>query len=323
MTKMKLPTLLFLLAVATSSWGQKNSMNKMNLFALSLSKDLDEKSGADLVRYESGFMTEQSGSIYDILFRPFKTNTLYVVMAYTDARIADFTLHIQKQKPDGQWETLKSANDNKRKEISNDPTNEVGEYEIINDFTVTSDGEYRIVLVSDKKNSRSGRYSVMIYAKEGVSSAPSPNSGTSTGSSTTSTTDLKQKIEATGFSYKVTENGDYHLTVKRDDGRTQLVVVNSKTQTFKDMELREIWSPIKKITSKSELGFANGLLLLERNETLKLGAWQISGENSPYLINLSITASASVASHDLKKIIEFIAEEADTREKELTQKDNY
>ena len=64
---MKFPVLFFLLAVATSSWGQKNSMNTMNSLALSLSKELDGPSNADLIRYESGFMTERSESIYDIL----------------------------------------------------------------------------------------------------------------------------------------------------------------------------------------------------------------------------------------------------------------
>lgn len=315
---MKFPVLFFLLAVATSSWGQKNSMNTMNSLALSLSKELDGPSNADLIRYESGFMTERSESIYDILYRPFKANTHYVIIAYADARIEDFTLHLQKQKSDGQWETLKSVNENKRKQVSNDPTNELGDYEILKDFTIASDGEYRLVLISDKKNSRSGRYSILIYAKEGESTAT-----TSASSSSTAHVNLKEKIEATGLSYKVTEKGDYHLTVKRDDGRTQLIIITGKTQTYKDMELLDIWSPIKKITSKSELGFTNGLFLMERNESLKFGAWQIAGEKSPYLVNISITTSTSIASHDLKKIIEFLAEEADLREKELTQKDDY
>ncbi|MDF7817259.1 hypothetical protein P1X15_06610 [Runella sp. MFBS21] len=293
----------------------------MNSLALSLSKELDGPSSADLIRYESGFMTERSESIYDVLYRPFKANTHYVIIAYADARIEDFTLHLQKQKPDGQWETLKSVNENKRKKISNDPTNELGDYEILKDFTVASDSEYRLVLISDKKNSRSGRYSVLIYAKEGESTTTSSTNNTS--SNSTSNVDFKQKIEATGLSYKVTEKGDYHLTVKRDDGRTQLIIITGKTQTYKDMELLDIWSPIKKITSKSDLGFANGLFLLERNENLKFGAWQIAGEKSPYLVNISITTSTSIASHDLKKIIEFLAEEADLREKELTQKDDY
>lgn len=316
---MKRSILFFMLSIATSSWGQ-NSMKKMNLFALTLSEKLDKSTDMDLVRYESGFMTKTGEYLGDILYRPFKANTQYVIIAYADARIENFALVIQKQKPDGEWETLKSINENKREQISNDETNEVGDYESLKDFTAPSDGEYRILLISDKKNSRSGRYGVMIYAKEGVSSTTSTTASNST---TANNIDIKQKIEATGFSYKLTEKGDYYLTIKRESGRTQLVVVSGKIQTFKDMELREIWSPMKQITSKSDLGSTNGLLLLERNETLKLGAWQIAGENAPFMVNLSITVAASMASHDLKKIIEAIAEEADTCEKEVTQKDEY
>jgi|GEM_PF-2675228 hypothetical protein len=162
---MKRTVFFLLMAAVTSSWAQ-NSMNKMNLLALALSEKLDQTSDMDLICYESGFMIERTSSIYDILYRPFKANTQYAIVAYADARIEDFELRIEKQTPSGQWEALKSLNENKRKQISNDPTNEIGDYEMLKDLVVTSDGECRIVLISNKTNSRAGRYGVMVYAKE-------------------------------------------------------------------------------------------------------------------------------------------------------------
>src|SRR5215208_3033791 len=64
---------------------------------------------------------------------------------------------------------------------------------------------------------------------------------------------VKAALDAIGYKYELTEDNDYRLTIENDqiekvvDGklshRSQLAYVNSNTEKYSSLEIREVWSP--------------------------------------------------------------------------------
>ena len=82
---------------------------------------------------------------------------------------------------------------------------------------------------------------------------------------------VEKKLKKLDFNYKITKKGDFKLMFNVEDGRTQLVFINSNTEEYRDFEIREIWSIAYK-SSDEQFPAKVANKLLEDTSRRKLGA---------------------------------------------------
>jgi hypothetical protein len=134
---------------------------------------------------------------------------------------------------------------------------------------------------------------------------------------------IKTKLDALGIKYSITEQGAFKVIFEMGKNRTQLVVIKSNTHEYGGMEIREISSVAAGCQIRSEFSQENLFYLLEKNETYKLGAWQIHGGSAPFLLEYSLRISANAAQSVLDDLIRLAAKVADDMEQALTDEDKY
>jgi hypothetical protein len=133
------------------------------------------------------------------------------------------------------------------------------------------------------------------------------------------------------------KNNDYKLTPIQTeqvgtsaDGkpiwRTQLVYVNSNTERYGSLEIREVLAPSFLSNSLLSADIANRLL--RENNKVKLGSWRLvainSGPNAgKYLAMFAAQVNANSDAESLRLTIKSVILIADQMEKELTKADDY
>ena len=128
---------------------------------------------------------------------------------------------------------------------------------------------------------------------------------------------IKAQLEKKGTPYTIDEDGDFRITVRINDERTQLVWVRSVIEETNHQRVREIWSPgYQSEGSSFPAAIANDLL--ERSNNLKLGSW-VKQERTAMLVT-KIAADASA--DELDEAIDLTATAADEVELDLTGKDD-
>lgn len=148
---------------------------------------------------------------------------------------------------------------------------------------------------------------------------------------------VKAALDSIGYKYELDANNDYKLvpiqteeTGKTADGkplfRSQLVYVNSSTEKYGTLEIREVLAPA--FLSNGPLSAAVANRLLRENNSVKLGSWRLvvinSGANAgKYLAMYAAQISADSDSESLRLTIKSVILIADRMEKELTGADDY
>ena len=138
---------------------------------------------------------------------------------------------------------------------------------------------------------------------------------------------VKRVLDELGYRYEVNSSNDFKLTQPTGDGdRTQIVYVNSNTETYGSLEIREVLAPA--FLSDGPLSGAVANRLLRENNDAKLGAWRIvpinSGANAgKYLALFCVQLAADSDAETLRLGIKSALVLADKLEKELTGKDDY
>ena len=148
---------------------------------------------------------------------------------------------------------------------------------------------------------------------------------------------VKIALDRIGYKYELDTNNDYKLTPIHTeqtgtsaDGkaiwRTQLVYVNSNTERYGTLEIREVLAPA--FLSNGPLSAEVANRLLRENNSVKLGSWRLvlinSGPNSgKYLAMFAAQINADSDSESLRLTIKSVILIADRMEKELTNADDY
>jgi hypothetical protein len=144
---------------------------------------------------------------------------------------------------------------------------------------------------------------------------------------------VKAALEEIGYKYELTEDNDYRLTIENDqiekvvNGKTtyrsQLAYVNSNTEKYSSLEIREVWSPA--FYSAGPLSAAIANRLLRENNSVKFGAWRVDVQESSgkYLTMFAVQIAADSDAESLRLAIKSVILVADRMEKELTGKDDY
>lgn len=133
---------------------------------------------------------------------------------------------------------------------------------------------------------------------------------------------MKTALDSLQYKYEITADGDFKLICKIDETRTQVVFVNSSTEIFQGMEIREIFSPAA-VSAPDGLTAPFLRKLLEDNFGKKLGAWQMISGSQSSLITFTVKTAASTPADNVNKIIWMVAHTADELEKEISPADDY
>ena len=122
------------------------------------------------------------------------------------------------------------------------------------------------------------------------------------------------------YHYEITSDGDFKVPTDLDDGRTQIVYVNSSTSTFGDLEVREVWALAMKARGALAAPIANRLL----KDNKKFGGWRaINTDTGDTLVYFSAQVSADCDAQTLDSVMDLVLSVADKLEKEMTGKDVY
>ena len=131
---------------------------------------------------------------------------------------------------------------------------------------------------------------------------------------------VKTLLDAIGANYEIDEDADFKLEWEYDSGRTQIVYVNSNTEDYENLEIREVWSFAHKEEAPLPGWMANKLL--ESSSTIKWGAWQVMGKG-PYFIVFVVKLEANSSAQMLSDAMKIVREQADNMEIELNGDDDY
>jgi hypothetical protein len=134
---------------------------------------------------------------------------------------------------------------------------------------------------------------------------------------------VKNALDEYGYQYEIDSDSDYKMVFETQDDRTQLVFINSGTEIYGDLEIREVWSPIYKYEGELPAKTAN--MLLEASYQKKIGSFDIWTRSDGFkVVRFCAKISAAAAPADLIDVIKAVYTSADLMETQLTgTKDEY
>ncbi len=126
-------------------------------------------------------------------------------------------------------------------------------------------------------------------------------------------TTIAQQLDSLGYRYERDKTGDYQLTFRLDDERTQLVYVLAGVEEFGTHRIREIWAPAYRAPDGGiPADVANRLL--EDSQSSKLGSWVKQGDMAVFVVKIPADASTQ----QLDDAIDAATRSADQMEAALT-----
>ena len=148
---------------------------------------------------------------------------------------------------------------------------------------------------------------------------------------------VKAALDQLGYKYELDSNNDYKLIPIETrqvgtsaDGkpkwRSNLVYVDSNTEKYGTLEIREVLAPAFLLDGPLSADLANRLL--RENNAVKLGAWRViivnNGKNAgKRLVMFVAQISASSDAESLRLAIKSVILIADRMEQEITNADDY
>jgi len=133
---------------------------------------------------------------------------------------------------------------------------------------------------------------------------------------------VKDQLDKTDLKYEIDDDGDFKLLFEFDDSRSHIVFVNSQTETYGDMEIREVWSvgyvsPDEAETVSSDV-CEN---LIRANATAKMGAWQIIKMDDKEVGVFRAMVPANASREVIIDTMKLVGITADEKESELLDSD--
>ena len=137
---------------------------------------------------------------------------------------------------------------------------------------------------------------------------------------------VRRALEEADIEFSVNDNDNFRIVWDCEtDDRTQLVLINSRTENYHDMELREVWS----VAFRGETPVSESRMteLLSENARKKVGAWQMilprpDESADRHLVIFQIVLPADADGDELRSAIIACAEEADRIEREWVGTDD-
>jgi hypothetical protein len=128
------------------------------------------------------------------------------------------------------------------------------------------------------------------------------------------------QLDRLGLHYKLTDSGNYSITFDVESGRSQVAYIMAKTETYKGLEIREIWSRAGTFEDLPESDVMQKLL--EDSAGEKIGFWSIEeADNGGWTVYFSVKVPVYLKDADLKSLLELTANVGDEKEAELFNQD--
>ena len=131
---------------------------------------------------------------------------------------------------------------------------------------------------------------------------------------------IKTLLDELEVSYEIDKDADYKLEREIGNDRTQVIYINSNTEEYEHLEIREVWSFAHMEETPLPGWMANKLL--ESSSTIKWGSWQVMGKG-PYYIVFVVKLDANSNAQTLSDAMSIVREQADNMEYELNGADDY
>lgn len=133
-------------------------------------------------------------------------------------------------------------------------------------------------------------------------------------------TRITSNLNKLNFKYDVKDDGTFQFTMPVGN-RTQMVFIHSKTSSYGQLEIREVYSVIYQSSKKPDEIKLNRLLI--DNGQKKLGAWELIFEDNTYFIVFTAKIPAQLNDSDLKSTIDIVATSSDAMEQTLFNTDEW
>ena len=132
---------------------------------------------------------------------------------------------------------------------------------------------------------------------------------------------VETALDQLELSYSLTDDNTYKMTLNVGDNRTHLLFVNSRTETYQNTEIREIWAPAYRSAQALQPHLANRLL--KDSYQKKMGAWQTSQSDGIYYVTFVAKIPVDLDLQSLGNILVLVVETADEMERELSDEDHF
>lgn len=122
---------------------------------------------------------------------------------------------------------------------------------------------------------------------------------------------IREQLDALELNYEIDDNNNFSLVFNFDDGRSQHVMIRSKTWSSHDLEMRDIWSTAYRHRTKYLPEYLERRLLIESYD-LVIGAWARRANDVLYLAKLPADAAAEsllAALYDVSEVADVLEEE--------------
>jgi len=119
--------------------------------------------------------------------------------------------------------------------------------------------------------------------------------------------------------YRVDDDNDVAVVLAWTDDRTHAVWANTDTETYEGIEIREVWTFVTEYASEDDIPKEVLLELMKSNSSLKFGKYGIivNDDDDTVRVVFVITVSPNLDGESLAKVINFVGEVADEKEKVL------
>lgn len=131
---------------------------------------------------------------------------------------------------------------------------------------------------------------------------------------------VKRLLDKAELKYEIDKDGDFKLINSFDNGRSQLIFVNSQTVQLGTMEIREVWAV--GYVAEDVMPDAIAKDLLAENARVKLGGWELRRFSGKEAGVFRAQIAADTDELTLLMTLQAVSKTADDKEQELLAKDD-
>lgn len=131
---------------------------------------------------------------------------------------------------------------------------------------------------------------------------------------------VQRVLDTLKLRYEVQTSGNFKLVpIDVGNKRTQLAYIDSATDVYENLDIREVWAPAAAFRGQLSAATANKLL----QQKPKFGGWRVYYDGTNSLIYFAVHISADSDAETVKTALQIVTRAADTMELELTSKDDF
>ena len=129
---------------------------------------------------------------------------------------------------------------------------------------------------------------------------------------------IEKLLDDIELKYQIDDDGDFKLMNQFDSGRSHVIFINSSTEKYNNLEIREIWS----VAYVSGGALSPAIMRDLLTDTKKLGSWKISKINGNEVAVFCAQIAADCDRATLLSALQIVSQAADEMEAKLTQEDD-